>query len=1128
MTSPPTWKFNLKNGTALTLSGINDYKTQELYASVFGNEPQKSIPGSIQETPIKKVAWLQESHTKVDMQRVLGRHDARLRWIQESLDNIRSYRDENTGFFNVLGDDIVGAFWGETWKAIYERWYEGIKNQARDTIGKLDADLNGKYLTDSEWSQYLRIRGELEKCLGQKLGEPNPFLTMGNSAQYAGEWVKKGLSGIGEFNRKTYWLIIENLPDGKLKTLANAWAGKEVWISKWLWDAFWGVLDLASGMLKYAWSSEYRAHVWKILDITWEYIDKNGYWGTAWNIFSKVWDEMKKINELPLEKQAEAFGRLEGNIAGMIATGWVIGALGKARWAATAASEALSSAAEVAQSAGKLEQAAALGAQASREAMKATIYKIGTFVLNGPAESAIGAVLSNTFRSVYIFLRWGASIADKLKTVEKGIADFSEAMKREKNPENLKYFQEAKEALESEKNKLIQQETELKPRNPSETSTPNSIEAKKFVTEEKSDKQIYRELQQYYNTSRPNSAHHPRAEEIAKELSLIKERMKKWENVRSDLEAIAKDPDAYLKRKNPVEHREMTPHEKFMDGLKKYQEQFSESFLRELAQKDSHAFGEALLHQHTLEEIATLAKNNPEQAMSEFNAFMKSPNQYLAKKFPTPYITVESEIQNYAEQAYAWRYRAEWEKLRASYQKAYEEFLRANPNMMVATTEIQTLADSLRARFKNLAEELDKILASIAESAGTNLKWLWERIDIFLEKIRLVTWMSLSMKSDITNKLRSIKEKYFVKTEKEIPKTERGAQKSATHETLKTEANQEAPHVPEKGLSKFDYKKIQFDELWSNANKFFYDPNIPKPTHKVRVDGKDFLFTNAFESSGNKTVLWYIKVDGKYEPRYFYFSNSGGNWHSAPGVDILNWKNRISKGEQWNPNGYTKWTVVWDAIQDALKSLPEGKWPEDMTQIWKEKIGSLNEPDKPLNRVAEDSQLKDFRERHVIEVSSGSWVDPGTEIGEFQNMHIVKNLDLSFSWWFKKGPELPNHWRFWKIETTIWITNYNGNPVEVIFAHAADKPNLVWVENIRLKDCPIDSHGIPQVIFNGGLLTAKPSEYLSGVPEFIKDNTEIFEQFTLNNRKYVDIRPALQDNPLVVQFKRLNGMRQAA
>ena len=74
------------------------------------------------------------------------------------------------------------------------------------------------------------------------------------------------------------------------------------------------------------------------------------------------------------------------------------------------------------------------------------------------------------------------------------------------------------------------------------------------------------------------------------------------------------------------------------------------------------------------------------------------------------------------------------------------------------------------------------------------------------------------------------------------------------------------------------------------------------------------------------------------------------------------------------------------------------------------------------------------------------------------------------------------------METRIGTTLYNGQPIEVVFAYSKSQPDLVWVENIRLPNCPVDSFGIPKVVFNGGALTAKPVEHISQVPKFIADD----------------------------------------
>ena len=62
-------------------------------------------------------------------------------------------------------------------------------------------------------------------------------------------------------------------------------------------------------------------------------------------------------------------------------------------------------AAKAAQAAGNTQEAVRLGVAASEQAAKAMIYKIGAFALGGPAEEAIGATLSNSFRVISNTLR---------------------------------------------------------------------------------------------------------------------------------------------------------------------------------------------------------------------------------------------------------------------------------------------------------------------------------------------------------------------------------------------------------------------------------------------------------------------------------------------------------------------------------------------------------------------------------------------------------------------------------------------------------------------------------------------------------------------------------------------------
>lgn len=120
--------------------------------------------------------------------------------------------------------------------------------------------------------------------------------------------------------------------------------------------------------------------------------------------------------------------------------------------------------------------------------------------------------------------------------------------------------------------------------------------------------------------------------------------MKQDKNVRTDLEALAKDPEAYLAKKaagkdkvtphRAAERTKKTPHEEFLENLEKYKQLFSESNLKSLEKSDSKLFAVVLLQKRAIEAISALAKTDPARAMTEFSTFMNNPDQYIAKKFP--------------------------------------------------------------------------------------------------------------------------------------------------------------------------------------------------------------------------------------------------------------------------------------------------------------------------------------------------------------------------------------------------------------------------------------------------------------------------------------------------------------
>jgi hypothetical protein len=170
---------------------------------------------------------------------------------------------------------------------------------------------------------------------------------------------------------------------------------------------------------------------------------------------------------------------------------------------------------------------------------------------------------------------------------------------------------------------------------------------------------------------------------------------------------------------------------------------------------------------------------------------------------------------------------------------------------------------------------------------------------------------------------------------------------------------------------------------------------------------------------------------------------------------------------------------------------------------------------------------------------------------------IDKNLlnekwEINFIWKAIEWHQYHN--TLWEVKTeTIKIKTKDWKEIEVTFAKAIgkdNKENLMWVENIKFSNAWISNYWIPSEIINWWLLTTKPIEYYFQTPHSIakvgesNSNTSMFnlvwdqqKRHFNNYRKesvtyhpateiiwddYVDIRLFIQDNPLIVQYKKFS------
>jgi hypothetical protein len=322
-------------------------------------------------------------------------------------------------------------------------------------------------------------------------------------------------------------------------------------------------------------------------------------------------------------------------------------------------------------------------------------------------------------------------------------------------------------------------------------------------------------------------------------------------------------------------------------------------------------------------------------------------------------------------------------------------------------------------------------------------------------------------------------------------------------------------------------------QLSSESKKLFYNPDLPKPEYKIQIDWKEFLLTGKLYSKLRKFILWYSKVNWQYEPRFFYFSKSWWNWHCALWIErnydskLDLFKTRIAKWEfLWL--SYEKWTILSWEITKHFDSFKKYKIDECIDDIWLK-----NGPwifTKEAKNNFESRYWHEFKVNNLFPFENESFAKVCCDLeiknnysvedvkNLFKNLSLGNEFDLSFKLGFKLWQK-QFHEFFWeKVNIVIWKTIFNWESVDVIFAFRDKEPNLVWIEDIRYSNVKINSHGIPEKLINWWLLTTKPFEYKDQVPLSIKKHS-MREKNDHDNKIYIDIRPYIQNNPLIKQFK---------
>ena len=330
-------------------------------------------------------------------------------------------------------------------------------------------------------------------------------------------------------------------------------------------------------------------------------------------------------------------------------------------------------------------------------------------------------------------------------------------------------------------------------------------------------------------------------------------------------------------------------------------------------------------------------------------------------------------------------------------------------------------------------------------------------------------------------------------------------------------------------LQKFDFRSLA-NEKKDKSMKIF-DGIDERIEHRVQIDEREFIFTNIIEEGywreyiegyWRKYILGATKVDGMYESRLFYFSQSGGNWHCTPWIKENGY---ISKAWfLWV--SYEKWTVVNSKLStlfDSLTSMSTDSGYYAVSSYWTEKLGIMDESEErefKLRYGHEFNTTKLYSDSmlfHMYYLPSNITKDE--LIDAFHTFRLPDSFDQSFPGGFEEGSPYV-HSYLWEVHTVTGKTIFDGKWIDVVFAFAKSNPNLVWVENICFTHTKVNSYGIPTDAISAGILTAKPIDYTHQIPKSIHDGKKYYIP-EVTDDSYTDIREYIQQNPLIVKFKEL-------
>lgn len=324
----------------------------------------------------------------------------------------------------------------------------------------------------------------------------------------------------------------------------------------------------------------------------------------------------------------------------------------------------------------------------------------------------------------------------------------------------------------------------------------------------------------------------------------------------------------------------------------------------------------------------------------------------------------------------------------------------------------------------------------------------------------------------------------------------------------------------------------QTDENWYTVS---VEKEVLKPKQKIDYHWKVVYLTDKIN---DYYVIAYIEHNGVLEPRVFRRSNSGGNWHVVPGYDGF----RVSKGEFVKNISYEKGTVVHRDFNQILDNIPDQNeavvsmafvmkdaYGKDIPQSAYQEIGKhYDDMPKAAQEFYDETIVYDELIQNEFNVNS-TW---NNAFANYQNVEQIKTyydkLDLSRKIDFSESHIIDSyhseHKYLGSVENQVMTAkikssnpDFDGREVEITIA-TAQKDGLSWVENMVFSDDSGTSFLTQKNPISAGLLTTKPLEYEIQLPQFVREDPHLEDYAS-----YIDIRPLMQNNPLIKEWKKIQS-----